>query len=180
MFLRPLQPSDVPAWAALAGEVFAATYRTAFPPATLTRYITKAFSPQTLAASLSNPAISVLGAWQAETLLGFSQVTVGEAPTAVTAQPARELNRLYVSANQQGTGVAGQLLAAALAASPAPLWLYVWEQNARAIAFYRKWRFVQVGEADLNFEGIPFHDLILQIVGARHASPLPSLGEFYD
>ena len=37
-----------------------------------------------------------------------------------------------------------------------------WERNERAVRFYRKWGFERVGEADLIFEGVRFHDLILE------------------
>jgi ribosomal protein S18 acetylase RimI-like enzyme len=48
-----------------------------------------------------------------------------------------------------GRGVARQLMAAVFAAargrSAQTLWLGVWEKNLRALAFYRKFGFVDVG-----------------------------------
>jgi len=57
---------------------------------------------------------------------------------------------LYVAAAWHGRGVARALMAAAAAEAERrgaqTLWLGVWERNARAQAFYRKWNFRDVGE----------------------------------
>jgi GNAT superfamily N-acetyltransferase len=55
---------------------------------------------------------------------------------------------IYVDRTLHGRGIAHTLMRAALsAASPRSLtiWLGVWERNTRAIAFYTKWGFVDVG-----------------------------------
>jgi len=50
--------------------------------------------------------------------------------------PALELMSLYVAAAQRGSGVAAALLEMAVGAAPAHLWVF--EDNARAQAFYVK------------------------------------------
>lgn len=75
-----------------------------------------------------------------EQVIGF--ITVGPG-----RDPARagdlELQALYVSPDHHGTGVADQLVHAALVDGPAYLW--VLEGNDRAIAYYRKHGFVADG-----------------------------------
>ena len=44
----------------------------------------------------------------------------------------------------------------------AALWLGVWERNARALAFYRKWGFDVVGEHTFKLGEDPQHDLIMR------------------
>jgi ribosomal protein S18 acetylase RimI-like enzyme len=60
-----------------------------------------------------------------------------------------EVVRFYVDRPWHGRGVAHQLMAAAADAAQAAgartLWLGVWERNPRAIAFYRKCGFEDVG-----------------------------------
>lgn len=41
------------------------------------------------------------------------------------------------------------------------VWLDVWEQNARAIAFYRKWGFVEVGTQVFQLGDDPQRDLLM-------------------
>jgi ribosomal protein S18 acetylase RimI-like enzyme len=60
-----------------------------------------------------------------------------------------EIVRFYVDRPWHGRGVAQTLMAAAAsmarAAGARTLWLGVWERNERAIAFYRKSGFADVG-----------------------------------
>jgi len=62
---------------------------------------------------------------------------------------AIELRRFYIEGRWHGRGLAPALmehvLRAAVARGAAVLWLGVWERNARAIRFYRKCRFLDVG-----------------------------------
>jgi ribosomal protein S18 acetylase RimI-like enzyme len=41
------------------------------------------------------------------------------------------------------------------------LWLCAWQHNPRAIAFYRKHGFVQVGHTEVLVEDVVFHDFIM-------------------
>ena len=67
-----------------------------------------------------------------------------------------ELARFYVSRKFQGTGVAQQLLGIVLAHAELQgcptLWLSVWQENARAIAFYNRWGFRTIGAAKFLME----------------------------
>ena len=60
-----------------------------------------------------------------------------------------EVARFYVDKNHHGRGIAQQLMQAAYETArelgAATLWLGVWERNARAIAFYVKCGYVDVG-----------------------------------
>jgi GNAT superfamily N-acetyltransferase len=62
--------------------------------------------------------------------------------------PALELTSLYVAAAHHGTGLAGALLTHALGDAPAYLWVF--EANPRALAFYAKWDFVFDGHRTID------------------------------
>ena len=63
-----------------------------------------------------------------------------------------EIQRFYVDHAWHGQGVARQLMAACVATARArggaTVWLGVWERNARAIRFYTKHGFTDVGTHD--------------------------------
>jgi ribosomal protein S18 acetylase RimI-like enzyme len=42
------------------------------------------------------------------------------------------------------------------------VWLDVWERNSRALAFYRRWGFVEVGTQTFQLGDDLQHDLLLQ------------------
>lgn len=85
---------------------------------------------------------------------------VDSAPPAPPAPPARELSTLYVLRSHHGTGAGQALLDATIGAvappapgsppAPAPVSLWVAEQNPRALAFYRRngFRRVRAGKQD--------------------------------
>src|SRR5262249_13043303 len=106
-----------------------------------------------------DPKTLILGAWQDTQLLGFSQLIASAEPGQL------ELARLYIAERHQGLGLGRALTTESLRLAAqqgyTTLWLYVWEQNTRAVQFYRQQGFEPIGAADLNFEGVMFHDLIL-------------------
>ena len=61
-----------------------------------------------------------------------------------------EIVRFYARKPWIGKGVGAHLMKGCLqearTAGCDVVWLDVWEKNLRAIAFYRKWRFIEVGE----------------------------------
>ena len=72
------------------------------------------------------------------------------APSASARNSLPSFERLYVSQEWQGRRVAQDLIAAATGLATASgadqVWLGVWERNPRAIAFYTKCGFAEVGE----------------------------------
>jgi ribosomal protein S18 acetylase RimI-like enzyme len=61
---------------------------------------------------------------------------VSWAATGLPSSAGLDLLSLYVGAEQRGTGLANELLQAAVGTRPAHLWVF--EDNPRAHAFYRK------------------------------------------
>jgi ribosomal protein S18 acetylase RimI-like enzyme len=74
----------------------------------------------------------------------------GEPEKDVEGANPVEIVRLYVSRDWLGRGIGEQLMRACIdearQTGHETLWLGVWERNARAQAFYRKWNFHTVGE----------------------------------
>jgi diamine N-acetyltransferase len=75
-----------------------------------------------------------------------------------------ELQRLYVAASAHGTGLAASLMqhvrSATVEFGGTHLWLGVLERNPRAIAFYRKAGFVEVGSRAFVVGCDPQRDLV--------------------
>ena len=79
---------------------------------------------------------------------------------------AVELVRLYVSHEWHGRGVGAALMHAcvnhARQAGHKTIWLGVWERNAGAQAFYRKWNFHTVGEHVFLLGSDPQRDILME------------------
>ncbi|MBV9496282.1 MAG: GNAT family N-acetyltransferase [Acidobacteria bacterium] len=81
--------------------------------------------------------------------IAFAQLRLGEAPACVEGARPVELARFYVDRGFHGRGIAQQLMEAVRNAARnlggETLWLGVWEHNPRAIRFYEKCGFEDVG-----------------------------------
>ncbi|HEX5124157.1 MAG TPA: GNAT family N-acetyltransferase [Rhodanobacteraceae bacterium] len=85
-------------------------------------------------------------------LIGYAQICRKRVPPCVDAANPVEIYRFYVERAAHGSGVAQRLMAAAFAQAREwgadVVWLGVWEHNPRAMAFYRKFGFADVGSID--------------------------------
>ena len=112
---------------------------------------------------------SSLETWVAELdrrLVAYMQLRFDAASPSFAGERSVEIQRLYVDASHHGTGLARELMAHAVARADAVgyamLWLGVWERNARALAFYRKWGFEVVGEHIFKVGADPQRDLLMR------------------
>ncbi|MBI2756888.1 MAG: GNAT family N-acetyltransferase [Chloroflexi bacterium] len=98
-------------------------------------------------------------------LVGFAQLRWGAAPRCVPASSPGEIQRLYVVADWHGRGVAHELMNTCIddlkRRGSDVVWLGVWERNPRAIAFYRKFGFVEVGEHVFPLGRDPQRDIVM-------------------
>jgi ribosomal protein S18 acetylase RimI-like enzyme len=112
-----------------------------------------------------NPDITTLLCIDDESIAGFVQIRSGERPACVAALHPVELHRIYVDSPWQGKGIAALLMEAALddarSRSADGAWLGVWENNRRAIRFYAKFGFVEVGEHVFHVGGDAQRDLLM-------------------
>lgn len=117
------------------------------------------------AAEISNPAMVTLASEENGALIGYAQIRWGTAPSCVSANSSGEIQRLYVVKAWHGKGVAQKLMHACISElrkhGSDVAWLGVWERNPRAIAFYNKFGFVEVGDHTFPLGGDPQRDIIM-------------------
>ncbi len=153
--------SASPADAALLVDVMRRTFRDTYSErfggvcrdVDVEHYVAESFSEPQQRAELEDPERQTIFAEVDGVVAGFAQVQEGAAPMyraagVVGARPV-EVARFYVDRPWQGRGVAWPLMQQCIACAPGadPLWLGVFERNARARAFYAKCGFVPVGRA---------------------------------
>lgn len=150
--IRRGTPADAEALAAFAARTFTDTYGRYNDPDNFRRHLDSAFHAAQQSRELADPGVATLLAHRDDALAGYAQVRSGDAPACVEQAAPIELHRFYVERAWHGCGVAQRLFAEACEAARefggALLWLKVWERNARALAFYAKAGFVDVGTAD--------------------------------
>ena len=152
MQIRRGIPSDAAALAAFAARTFEETFGKDNQPKDTAAHLAAKYGVSQQTRELSDPEMITLLACEEERFVAYAQVRRSPPPPCVTAEGAVELQRFYVDRPAHGKGVAQQLMAAVLAAARelggTQLWLSVWEHNPRAIRFYVKEGFVDVGTTD--------------------------------
>lgn len=133
----------------LAARTFADTFATDNTAGDMAAYLVATFTPERQRAELEDPATRVLLLEIDGVLAGYAQLVRGTAPACVTGAAPIELARFYVDRPWHGRRLARLLMRHVLEEAARlggrTIWLGVWERNARAIAFYRKHGFVDVG-----------------------------------
>ncbi|WP_243382979.1 GNAT family N-acetyltransferase [Geothrix alkalitolerans] len=154
MLIRIALPSEAPALAALGERLWRETYTGLIPASNLELHLAETFGPRQQAAELADPACRTLVIAEGNALLGYTLLRAcgpEEGMASFHFVNPLEVARFYVDASLHGRGAAQALMAAALdhaaSAGHDGVWLQVWEQNPRAIRFYAKAGFQDVGEA---------------------------------
>jgi ribosomal protein S18 acetylase RimI-like enzyme len=152
LVIRPATVSDAPALATFAAEAFADTFAADNTPDDMAAYVAGAFGEAQQRVELSDAANVVLLAERADELAGYAMLRDGAVPrgaVSVNLADAMEIARLYAGRRWIGTGIGAALMQAcldlAIARQRQWIWLGVWERNARAIGFYARWGFTDVG-----------------------------------
>lgn len=150
--LRRALVSDAATLAEFGARTFVETFAADNSPDDMATYLAQSFGAAIQRAELSSPSVAAFLAEVDGALVGYAVLRDGGdasgLPSLTAAAPV-ELQRLYVGRELKGRGVA-QLLMAEVEAEARrrggrTLWLGVWEKNARAIAFYEKSGFTDVG-----------------------------------
>lgn len=149
IYIRYATNADVDLLAELGAKTFRETFEADNTPENLAAYLESAFNRKVVAAELADPASYFLIAQSGNTPVGYAKLRTGDVPDEIGDPNAIELQRIYVLRDWLGHKVGAALMQASLNEAVAKghktIWLGVWERNPRAIAFYQRWRFEQVG-----------------------------------
>lgn len=155
--LRIGTPDDAAVVSALSIQVFLDTYATDGVRPDLAREAFREYSEQAFLARLCVPDRRFVLAEKEGALLGFAELDCASREAPVPGLHGLELVRLYVQPQAQRTGVGSALLAeserTARSLMAPSLWLTAWEGNARALAFYARSGYADVGATTYEFEG---------------------------
>jgi diamine N-acetyltransferase len=113
----------------------------------MTKYLNESFSNEKLTAELNDKNSEFYFATLANKVIGYLKLNFGQSQTELMDDKALEIERIYVLKEFHGKK-AGQILyekafQIARNANVDYIWLGVWENNLRAIGFYKKNGFVE-------------------------------------
>jgi diamine N-acetyltransferase len=142
--IRRATTSDAAALAELAARTFADTFAAKNRPEDIEAYLVKTYGEALQRREIEDPSVVTLLVEDGGMLVAFAQLRRSDSEHGQV-----ELARFYVHREHHGRGIAQRLMDASVDAARelggATLWLGVWEHNPRAIRFYEKCGFRDVG-----------------------------------
>lgn len=130
----------------ISRQTFTETFAADNSEADMQQYLNESFSLEKLSSELNDPGTVFYFAMLGTEVIGYLKLNFGASQTELKDDHAVEIERIYVLKAFHGKNI-GQLLYAkaievAKQKEAAYIWLGVWEENHRAISFYKKNGFV--------------------------------------
>ena len=151
----------------LGAKTFYETFAKHNTPENLDLYLRESFSPEIQHNELAAPDSVFIIAELNETAIGFAQLIIGSKDEAIEGSRPLEIRRIYTLEAFIGKGVGSGLMQAAIQEARLRgcdcVWLGVWEENLRAISFYKKWGFREVGNHIFSVGNDPQNDFIMEL-----------------
>ncbi|MFZ6760573.1 GNAT family N-acetyltransferase [Undibacterium sp. Ji50W] len=163
--IRPATHDDALCLSVLAMQVFLDTYATTGIRPAIAKEVLHAFSVSAFTDLLTRDGRFIHVAEREGNLLGFSQITLGTRQELITATHPAELDRLYVQEPFTRMGLGSELLrtaeATAVQHGADVMWLTPWVHNTRALQFYARLGYADMGNTSFFMEGEAHENRVL-------------------
>jgi ribosomal protein S18 acetylase RimI-like enzyme len=130
-------------------KTFFDTFSWGTSPENMNAYLDTSLSLEKLTTELNHPESEFYFALLGNIRVGYLKLNFGQAQTELKAPSAMEIERIYILNEHQGKKIGQALLTQALEIAIQKkmeyVWLGVWEKNIKALSFYQKHGFVQMG-----------------------------------
>jgi diamine N-acetyltransferase len=147
--IRPAEEKDFEQLLALAERTFIDTYAIYNTPENMQLHIQKTYNETALRAELIAPHVEYALVHHDDELVAYCKVRCTLCPPELDGQRHIEIERIYVDKAWKGQGIGAKMIEYCTQNARKDgfevLWLGVWSENPKAIAFYKKMNFEQFG-----------------------------------
>jgi len=147
MKIRKVNIQDLEKLREIGKLTFVDTYSSENSEENMKEYLENGFSTEKIKSELTDKNAEFYFAELDGKVIGYLKVNFGESQTEIKVKNALEIERIYVLKEFHGKKVGQILLDKALELAKEKnvenVWLGVWEENPRAIRFYKKNGFVE-------------------------------------
>ena len=142
LFILKATHVDLLTLQSIGKQTFFETFADTNTPEDMQKYLNATFDTVKLSNELTNPHSEFYLAYINKEVAGYLKVNYLQAQTELKDEKAFEIERIYVLkeflGKQVGQALYNKALQLAKDRKATYLWLGVWENNARALAFYKK------------------------------------------
>lgn len=147
MKIRKATIADVSELQKIGRKTFEETFAAFNSEENMKRYLKEGFSLPKLTEELKNTDSEFYLAEENQTAIGYLKLNFGASQTELQDSRALEIERIYVAKEYHGKNIGQQLYDKAIEVARNRhadyVWLGVWEENPKAIRFYKKNGFVE-------------------------------------
>jgi diamine N-acetyltransferase len=147
--IREAIEQDAEALAEIGSITFYEAFAAQNNPVDMAIYIEQQFNVEKVREELKDPKNLFLMVDVAGELAAYTKVRFGSSAQGLEGKKVVEIERIYVLNHFQALGIGASLLSYitkhVLEKGVEVIWLGVWEQNHKAIRFYRRWGFEVFG-----------------------------------
>jgi ribosomal protein S18 acetylase RimI-like enzyme len=173
LLFRKATVVDTSIIARIGAETFKGAFGAENTPGDMEEYLNANFNPKTISSQIEDEFSTFLLGYEGDSIFGYAMLHEGTPPDSLSGSNPIELVRFYVIGDVIGLGYGSELMRACLDEATrmgfSTIWLGVWEKNARAIHFYEKWGFTNVGEKQFVLGSDVQTDLIMLRSIIEHA-----------
>lgn len=150
-----------------ARENFMLTYAHLNTEENMRDYLQESFSKEAFEREFDHPESEFHIIIENSEIVGYFKINMNSAQTEDTYPNSLEIERIYVTSRLKGQGVGRQMIKRskqiALEKNLDFIWLGVWEQNPKAIAFYEKMGFQPIDKHVFQLGKDAQTDLIMKL-----------------
>jgi len=166
--IRKVNSEDLEQLQKIGKQTFSETFSRYNSEENMRNYLDEKFSDEKLLLELSNEDSMFYFAVSGDEILGYLKLNTGNAQTEPENENALEIERIYVLKEFHGKKVGQILYEKALQTAQKLnadyIWLGVWEENVRALHFYRKNGFIQFGTHIFRLGNDEQTDLMMKLL----------------
>jgi len=167
MNIRYGTTADAKMLSELGAKTFYDTFAKDNTPENMAAHLKNSYSPEIQLNELANPDHIFLIVDDESQTIGYAQLILNSKEEFITGNKPLEVRRIYAIQEYLGKGVGKALMQAAIHEAEQrgcdSVWLGVWEKNPRAIEFYKKWGFKEVGTHTFTVGDDPQRDFIMEL-----------------
>ncbi|OQY91120.1 MAG: hypothetical protein B6D38_00555 [Anaerolineae bacterium UTCFX1] len=167
MIIRYGTTDDANILAEFGAETFSDTFGADNTPENIRLFLARTYSPEIQLQELSNPSTIFLIVEIDDKIAGYAKLTLGNRDDSIHGTKVVEIERIYVAKEHIGKGIGKSLMQASIQEAKQrgseSLWLGVWEKNPRAIEFYKKRGFKEIGTHVFMLGDDPQRDYIMEL-----------------
>lgn len=145
--IRRVILDDIEQLQQIGRQTFYETFSVGNTKENMIKYLNEGFSTEKLTAELNDNNAGFYFATLNNNVIGYLKLNFGQSQTELQDEKALEIERIYIAKEFHGKKVGQVLYEKAIEIAKQKnadyVWLGVWEENPRAISFYKKNGFVE-------------------------------------